>query len=253
MRRALILAGLACALIVTAAPSHASAADRDCSDFPDQAAAQAWLHASAGDPDGLDGDGDGVACEALPCPCAGAATAPGPPATPAPGRAPAPLPAAARRLTVAARITSVIDGDTVKVELASGTKATVRLVGIDTPETKQPGTAVECGGRDATARMKRLALRGGRGRSVTITTDPTQDLTDRYGRLLSYVGAGGTDFGRAMVASGWATTYVYRVDFQRVSAYRAAQRSAKAARKGVYRKCAGSFHHGGRAAGRKGH
>ncbi len=149
---------------------------------------------------------------------------------------------AGKVLNVEARVTSVIDGDTLKVKLADGTKTTVRLIGIDTPETKKPGTPVQCGGRDATARMKRLALRNGRGRTVTITTDPTQGLTDRYGRLLSYVGAGGTDFGRAMVASGWATTYVYGgVDFQRVRAYRSAQRSARSARKGVYRKCAGSF------------
>lgn len=146
-------------------------------------------------------------------------------------------------LNVAARVISVIDGDTLKVKLADGTKTTVRLIGIDTPETKQPGTPAPCGRRDATARMKRLALRrNGKGRMVTITTDPTQDLTDRYGRLLSYVSAGATDFGRTMVASGWATTYVHRVDFQRVSAYRDAQRSAKSARKGVYRTCASNFH-----------
>jgi endonuclease YncB( thermonuclease family) len=237
VRRALLLAGLACALI-TATAAPAAAADRDCADFPDQAAAQAWLQAYPGDPDRLDGDGDGVACVALPCPCAGAAaTPPHPPPPPPP-----PPPPATKVLNVEARITSVVDGDTLKVKLADGTRTRVRLIGIDTPETKQPGTPVQCGGRDATARMKQLALRNGKGRLVTITTDPTQDLTDRYGRLLSYISAGGTDFGRTMVASGWAMTYVYGVDFQRVTAYRSAQRSAKSARKGVYRKCAGDFH-----------
>ena len=240
MRRAILLAGLACALITVLA-SPASAADRDCADFPNQAAAQAWLQAYAGDPDRLDGNSDGVACEALPCPCAGAGTSPPPPVTPT-APPPPPPPPPAKVLNVQARVTSVIDGDTLKVKFANGTKTTVRLIGIDTPETRKPGTPVQCGGRDATARMKKLALRNGRGRMVTITTDPTQDLTDRYGRLLSYVGAGATDFGRAMVASGWAKTYVYGVDFQRVSAYRSAQRSAKSARKGVHRKCAGNFH-----------
>ncbi len=240
MHRVLWLAGLACALI-TVLPSPASAADRDCADFPSQAAAQAWLQAYAGDPDRLDGDGDGVACEALPCPCAGAGTAPAPPPA-APAAPPPAAAAAAKGLSTEARITSVIDGDTVKVRLAGGTRTTVRLIGIDTPETKRPGTPVQCGGRDATARMKKLALRNGRGRTVTIKTDPTQDLTDRYGRLLAYVSAGGTDFGRTMVASGWARTYVYGADFRRVRAYRSAQRSAKAARKGVYRTCAGDFH-----------
>jgi micrococcal nuclease len=237
-----LLTSLACALIPVF-PSPASAADRDCADFPNQAGAQAWLQAHAGDPDGLDGDSDGVACETLACPCAGAGagTSPPPPVTPtAPPPPPPPPPATV--LNVPARVTSVIDGDTLKVRFADGTQATVRLIGIDTPETRKPGTPVQCGGRDATARMKRLALRNGKGRSVRITTDPTQVLTDRYGRLLAYVSAGTTDFGRAMVASGWAKTYVYGVDFQRVRAYRSAQRSAKSARKGVHRTCAGNFH-----------
>ena len=240
MRRALLLAGLACALLITALPSPASAADRDCADFPTQGAAQAWLQAYPGDPDRLDGDSDGVACESLPCPCGAAAATPTPsvPATPPPP----PPPPAAKALDVQARVTSVIDGDTLKVKLANGTKTTVRLIGIDTPETKKPGTRVQCGGRDATARMKKLALRNGKGRAVTITTDPTQDMTDRYGRLLSYVSVGGTDFGRTMVASGWAKTYVHRVAFERVGAYRTAQSSAKSARKGVHRKCGGKFH-----------
>lgn len=78
---------------------------------------------------------------------------------------------------------------------------TVRLIGIDTPETKRPGTPVECGGPDATASMFRLSFtapedtdgddledtKGGTGRRVKLVTDPTQDTFDRYGRLLAYV------------------------------------------------------------------
>jgi endonuclease YncB( thermonuclease family) len=244
--RVLLLAVVACALL--AVPSSvASAAGKNCSDFANQAAAQAWLTAYAGDPDGLDGDADGKACEALPCPCATAGSPATPPPSSPPPVAPAdPLPARPQTILKAveakARITSVIDGDTIKVRFPNGAKATVRLIGIDTPETKKPGTPVQCGGRAATARMKKLALRNGRGRSVTITTDPTQDLTDRHGRLLAYVSTSGADFGRAMVSSGWAKTYVYNVGFQRVSSYRAAERSARSARRGVHGRCGGGFH-----------
>ena len=244
MLRAVLLAVLACLLMI-ALPSPAAAADKDCSDLANQAAAQAWLHAYPGDPDRLDGDADGVACESLPCPCAGSAAGAAPVA-PAPAPPPAPVtpPAGppAKVLKAQARVTSVVDGDTLKVRLADGAAATVRLIGIDTPETKKPGTPVQCGGRAATARMKGLALRRGKGRTVTITTDPTQDLSDRYGRLLAYVGADGTDFGRSMVSSGWAKTYVHRVDFQRVATYRSAQRAAKSARRGVFAKCSGDVH-----------
>jgi endonuclease YncB( thermonuclease family) len=241
--------------LLAAVPSAASAAGKNCSDFPNRAAAQDWLNAYAGDPDGLDGDHDGLACETLPCPCAGSAPAPvtpqppssSPPAPVAPvapaAAAPAASAPAANVIRAEARVTSVIDGDTLKVRFANGVRTTVRLIGIDTPETKKPGTPVQCGGLAATARMKKLALRNGRGRTVTVKTDPTQNVTDRFGRLLAYVSAGGDDFGRIMVASGWATTYVYGgVDFQRVAGYRTAQRAAKAADKGVHRTCGGDVH-----------
>ena len=53
---------------VFAAP--ASAADLNCSDFASQAAAQYYMNAHPGDPDGLDGnDHDRLACESNPCPC----------------------------------------------------------------------------------------------------------------------------------------------------------------------------------------
>ena len=48
--------------------------DKNCSDFPNQQAAQDHLNAHPGDPDGLDGDDDGIACESLPCPCGGTPT-----------------------------------------------------------------------------------------------------------------------------------------------------------------------------------
>jgi len=238
MRRLLLsicAAGALAALPSSAAANHAG--DLDCSDFPNKAAAQAHLAAHPGDPDGLDGNSDGAACESLPCPCPGSATPAPPPPPP-----PAVTPPAAVAQTAKARVVRVIDGDTLKVKLASGPSATVRLIGIDTPETRKPGTPVQCGGLDATARMKKLALRDGAGRTVTLKTDPTQDVLDRYDRLLAYVSAGGVDFGRTMISSGWAKVYVFEQDFLRVRGYRAAQASGKAAKRGVWRKCGGNFH-----------
>ncbi|MEJ7798714.1 MAG: thermonuclease family protein [Solirubrobacteraceae bacterium] len=144
--------------------------------------------------------------------------------------------------TAKARVVRVIDGDTLKVRLSIGKTINVRLIGIDTPETRKPGTPVQCGGRDATARMKKLALRNGRGRLVTLTSDPTQDFSDGFGRLLAYVNGSGVDFGRTMISSGWAKTYVFESDFQRVAKYRSAQASAKPAKRGAWRKCGGNFH-----------
>ena len=226
-----LLPALCAIAALVALPSPALAthgADVNCPSFASQAAAQAHLAAHPGDPDGLDADHDGVACESLPCPCGAAAA---PPPAPAPAARPA-----------TARVVRVVDGDTLKVRLTTGPIVTVRLIGIDTPETRKPGTPVQCGGPNATARMRTLAFRNGTGRSVTLSSDPTQDRTDRYGRTLAYVDAGGVDLGRSMIASGWAKSYVYDSAFERVSTYRRAQASARSAGRGVWRRCGGNFH-----------
>ena len=233
--------------------------DLDCTDFSSQAAAQYHMNAHPGDPDGLDGnDDDGRACESNPCPCYyGSATQPGLPAVPPPPPPPPPLqppppplaepqPQAKR---YSARIVSVTDGDTVKVRLRSGALKTVRLIGIDTPESRKPGVPVECGAKQATAAMTKLAFRkrrGGRvGQAVRLTTDPTQDRIDRFGRLLAYVErrSDGLDLGRAMIRAGWAVAYIYDgTPFQRYSAYSAFQTQADAAHRGVWSSCGGDVH-----------
>jgi len=50
-----------------------------------------------------------------------------------------------------ARVVKVIDGDTVDVSI-DGKVARVRLIGIDTPETKKPNTPIECYGPEASQR-----------------------------------------------------------------------------------------------------
>ena len=244
------------ALVAVLTPATAPARDRDCGGFATQAAAQDYFLALGGpaqDPDRLDADHDGIACESNPCPCnfttmpaGGAPPTAVPTATPTPSPTPAPSPtptpgaAPTRR---AAQITRVIDGDTVEVRLTSRRRLTVRLIGIDTPETKRPGVAVECGGRNATALMKRIAYQHGRGRRVTLVGDPSQDSTDRYGRTLAYVDARGTgDLGHRMLQAGWATVYVFEAPFARLARYRDASAAAQQASAGVWARCGGDFH-----------
>jgi endonuclease YncB( thermonuclease family) len=242
---------VASAVFMTAvAPSSAPARDRDCSRFATQAAAQDYFIALGGpaqDPDRLDGDGDGIACESLPCPCnststpsTGGAPTPAPTPTVAPTPSPPLEPAPTRR---AAQITRVIDGDTVKVRLASGRQVTVRLIGIDTPETKRPGVAIECGGKRASAFMQRIAFERGRGRRVTLVSDSSQDRTDRYGRTLAYVDARGTgDLARRMLRAGWAAVYVFKTPFARLDRFQAASDAAEREYAGVWARCGGDVH-----------
>ena len=226
---------LACLSACIPSPGHAAplvrATDRDCADFANQAQAQAYFINQGGpssDPDRLDGDGDGIACDSLPCPCSSA-------------RGEERTEPRKRVLVIRARITSVVDGDTLKVRYGTR-RRTVRIIGIDTPETKRPGVAVECGGPQASRSMKRLAPVGAR---VILRTDATQDTFDRYGRLLAYIRRGARDLGRTQIARGWARTYVYAGrPFRRTSAYRRSQRRARRLGRGVYGRCGGDFHSG---------
>ena len=80
-----------------------------------------------------------------------------------------------------ARVTHVVDGDTIDVELPDGAEETVRYIGIDTPETVKPDTPVQCGGPKAHAANERLVG----GRTVTLRFD--RERRDIYDRLLAYV------------------------------------------------------------------
>jgi hypothetical protein len=80
-------------------------------------------------------------------------------------------------------VTQVVDGDTVHVNDLDGGDLTVRVLGIDTPEIKDPRKSVGCFGPEASAWATSLLT----GKQVTVRTDPTQDTRDKYGRLLGYL------------------------------------------------------------------
>ncbi|HEX3562193.1 MAG TPA: thermonuclease family protein, partial [Solirubrobacterales bacterium] len=68
---------------------------------------------------------------------------------------------------LSARVTRVVDGDTISVELPDGDDEYVRYIGIDTPETVKPGTPVQCGGPKAHEVNDRLVY----GKTVTLRFD----------------------------------------------------------------------------------
>lgn len=80
-----------------------------------------------------------------------------------------------------ATIDYVVDGDTVDVVI-DGREERIRLIGIDTPETKRPDTDIECFGPEASAFTESLLPVG---TPVRIERDTVN--RDDYGRLLGYV------------------------------------------------------------------
>jgi micrococcal nuclease len=129
-----------------------------------------------------------------------------------------------------AQVTSVVDGDTIKVSLG-GETVTIRIIGIDTPETVNPRSPVQCYGREATNNMKLLVD----GKTVYLEVDPSQDDRDRYKRLLRFVFMpDGTDVGLSMIADGFAHEYTYDKPYTYQQKYLAAQENARKENRGLW-------------------
>ena len=103
---------------------------------------------------------------------------------------------------ITAHVERVIDGDTIQVRF-EGKSYTVRLIGVDTPETKHPTKAVQYFGREASAFTK-AALEG---KTVLLQKDGTGDTVDRYGRWLRYVLLDGDNFNARLIRDGYAHAY----------------------------------------------
>ena len=80
-----------------------------------------------------------------------------------------------------AEVVRVVDGDTVVVRIA-GSEERVRLIGIDTPESVDPRSPVDCFGPEASRATSELVPPG---TAVRIVRDV--EARDRYDRLLAYV------------------------------------------------------------------
>ena len=132
-------------------------------------------------------------------------------------------------------VSRVIDGDTVWVTDGRGSRIKVRVLGIDTPETRDPRKPVQCWGPQATRFAIATLLR----KKVTLVTDATQATRDRYGRLLAYVYLpGGANYSVLAARAGAARSYVYNyVPVSQHAAIAAAEAQARAAKRGLWGAC----------------
>jgi len=134
--------------------------------------------------------------------------------------------------TDAATVSRVVDGDTIKVRVA-GHSERVRYIGVDTPETVKPGSPVECYGHAASDFNTELVA----GEAVRLTYDAEQ--RDRYGRLLAYVrrSRDGLFVNEELVRRGYATTMTIPPNVRYAGRFRALQRDARQAGRGLWGSC----------------
>jgi micrococcal nuclease len=114
-----------------------------------------------------------------------------------------------------ATVTRVVDGDTIEVRITGlqegpgaglvdvGKRYDVRLIGIDTPESVDPNSPVECFGKEAS----RAAAAFLDGREVRLVDDV--ENTDSYDRLLRYVYVGDEMANARLVLNGYAHAFTY--------------------------------------------
>jgi micrococcal nuclease len=143
-----------------------------------------------------------------------------------------------------ARVGRIIDGDTIEVEIRSrvpgpgagsasiGGTYTVRLIGIDTPESVKPGTPVECFAKEASRAAKALL----EGRSVRLVVDVEE--TDRYDRLLRYVYIGDEMANARLVVNGFAHAYTYPPSVRHAEFFVQMERNARENNRGLWARSA---------------
>ncbi len=136
--------------------------------------------------------------------------------------------------TTAATVVRVVDGDTIVVRSRDADREeTVRLIGIDTPETKKPDTPVECFGREASTHLQELLPAG-----AAVRLEADAEPRDRYGRTLAYVHRDdGLFVNLAMVADGFANQLTIPPNVTHEPALRAAVRAARDADAGLWGAC----------------
>lgn len=137
--------------------------------------------------------------------------------------------------SVSAKVTRVIDGDTIEVEIDKR-NFKVRYVGIDTPETVDLRRPVACFGKEASLENKQLV----EGKMVYLEKDISE--TDKYDRLLRYIylpqDSGSLLFiNDYLVRQGFAKVVTFPPDVKYSQQFIEAESEARENNRGLWQKC----------------
>ena len=140
--------------------------------------------------------------------------------------APRLLPSQNPEAVKSARVTGVVDGDTVVLD----TGAEVRMTGIQAPKLPlgRKGFRAWPLAREAKKTLETLSL------NQRIRLEYAGRRHDRWGRLLAHVHAGDTWLQREMLLLGLARVYTFPDNRKHAAALYTAERTARAARRGIW-------------------
>ncbi len=133
----------------------------------------------------------------------------------------------------AATVMWISDGDTIGAKTGNRTEIQVRLIGIDTPETKKPNTPVQCYGPEATAKLTTLIPKGTR-----ITAAYQSFKIDKYKRQLWDIWMpDGRYVQGLMVSGGFARTETFGGTNRDAAYLKALEAKAQAGKVGMWGAC----------------
>ncbi|GAE95014.1 staphylococcus nuclease domain [Gracilibacillus boraciitolerans JCM 21714] len=127
-----------------------------------------------------------------------------------------------------AKVNRVVDGDTVNIQV-NGKKETVRLLLVDTPETKHPNLPVQPYGPEASDFAVEILA----GKEIQIEFDGP--MRDHYDRLLGYIWVDGENFNKMLIEEGLARyAYVYDPPYTHQDEMKQAEQQAMEAGIGIW-------------------
>lgn len=132
------------------------------------------------------------------------------------------------------KVERVVDGDTIVIVQNKET-IKVRLMGVDTPETKSVKKGIQCFGPEAYEFSKQKL----EGKSVSITFDSISGSKDIYNRYLAYVYLSGESksFNQQLIENGYAREYSMDQPYQYRTEFQAIAKKAENNKLGLWGEC----------------
>ncbi len=134
-------------------------------------------------------------------------------------------------------VIEVADGDTIRVRplgRATDELETIRIVGIDTPETHHPNKPVECFGPEAAAATAQIL------KDQVVTIRRSLEPADVYGRTIASVIVDGRSVGAWLVQHGFARVLILAPNDAEARTLVKLEQSARARGVGLWGTCDGA-------------
>ena len=128
----------------------------------------------------------------------------------------------------AVKVYSVIDGDTFRYRKEDGSLQSVRLLGVDAPESNTARyRSTECFWKEAKNYLTNLI----KNQYVTLEFDQNSASSDAYGRMLAYVYLNWKLVNETLIAEWYAKEYTYKTAYSQQSVFKQAEEKARKSEK----------------------